>query len=96
MGRVPQPVLVVQGERDREVPGRHGELLLEAARKRKNAPAADLVVIDGVNHLFVPAQTGERDEYAALPDRLVSGKVTSTITQWLKDRMDVRPEGARR
>jgi pimeloyl-ACP methyl ester carboxylesterase len=96
MGRIPQPVLVVQGERDREVPGRHGELLLEAARKRKNAPAADLVVIDGVNHLFVPAQTGERDEYAALPDRLVSGKVTSAITQWLKDRMDVRPEGARR
>jgi hypothetical protein len=96
MARIPQPVLVVQGERDREVPGPHGQLLLEAAKKRKNAPAADLVVIEGVNHLFVPAQTGERDEYAALPDRHVSGKVTSAITRWLEDRLDVRPEGARR
>ena len=50
---------------------------LEAlARKRKNAPPVEVVKVPGVNHLLVPATTGEVDEYASLPDKHVSPAVT--------------------
>ena len=37
----------------------------------------------GVNHLLVPATTGEVSEYASLPDRNVSKDVTTAVTAWL-------------
>jgi hypothetical protein len=40
-----------------------------------------------VNHLLVPAVSGEVEEYATLPDRNVSQDVTAGIVQWLRDMM---------
>jgi hypothetical protein len=40
--------------------------------------------IPGVNHLLVPAVTGEFDEYSTLKDRSISPRVISAITDWLK------------
>jgi hypothetical protein len=37
-----------------------------------------------VNHLLVPATTGEVEEYARLTDRHVSPKVTQALVTWLK------------
>ena len=37
----------------------------------------------GVNHLMVPATTGEIGEYATLPDRNVSKEITAAVTRWL-------------
>ena len=96
ISRVEQPILVVQGERDRQVAARHGQLLLDAARGRKKSPAADLVMIEGVNHLFVPATTGDPDEYASLPDKQVSPKVTDALVPWLRDKLHVVAPGAGR
>jgi fermentation-respiration switch protein FrsA (DUF1100 family) len=97
MARVEQPLLIVQAARDRQVPSpRHGELLLEAARGRKKQPDARLLTIDGVNHLFVPAETGDVDEYAALQDKRVSPEVTSALVPWLKEKLRVAPAGAER
>ncbi len=39
----------------------------------------------GVNHLLVPAFTGETSEYATLPDRNVSADVKTAITTWLRN-----------
>jgi hypothetical protein len=36
-----------------------------------------------VNHLLVPAVTGEKSEYGTLPDRHVSKDVTTAVTTWL-------------
>jgi hypothetical protein len=36
-----------------------------------------------VNHLLVPAVTGEKSEYGTLPDRHVSKNVTMAVTNWL-------------
>jgi hypothetical protein len=97
MRDVEQPLLVVQGERDRQVPSpRHGELLLEAAKGRKKQPDATLVTIDGVNHLFVPAETGDVDEYAVLPDRKISPKLAGALVPWLREKLRVAPAGAGR
>jgi hypothetical protein len=97
LGRVEQPVLVVQAERDRQVPSpRHGQLLLDAAKGRKKQPDASLVTIDGVNHLFVPAETGDVDEYALLQDKRLSPKVMDALVPWLKERLHVAVAGAGR
>jgi hypothetical protein len=40
--------------------------------------------VAGVNHLLVPAKTGEVDEYGTLTERQVSAEVTSAIVAWLK------------
>jgi hypothetical protein len=96
MARVPQPVLVIEGERDRQVAARHGEQLIDAARARKKSPACDLVIIAGVNHLLVPATTGETDEYATLADGKVSPRALDALARWLKDNLHVDAAGAGR
>ena len=40
--------------------------------------------VPGVNHLLVPATTGEVDEYASLPDKHVSPAVSAAVVEWLK------------
>jgi hypothetical protein len=97
ISKVEQPLLVVQAERDRQVPApRHGQLLLDAAKGRKKQPDAGLVTIDGVNHLFVPAETGDVDEYALLQDKRVSPALMDALVPWLKDKLHVGAAGAGR
>lgn len=84
MPKVRQPVLVIQGSLDTQVPPHHAARLGELANARKKAPKAEVAVIDGVNHLLVPSTTGEVDEYAQLQDRTISPKVTEKIAGWLK------------
>ena len=78
-----QPLLIVQGGRDTEVEPQNADLLAAAANNRKNAPAAELVKVPDVNHLLVPAVTGETGEYGTLQDKHVSGSVTQAIVTWL-------------
>jgi dipeptidyl aminopeptidase/acylaminoacyl peptidase len=79
---VRQPILFVHGELDRQVPVAHVTQLSELARKGKSR-SIEVVVVRGVNHLLVPATTGEIAEYTSLPDRNVSADVRSSVTGWL-------------
>ena len=54
------------------------------ARARKKAPPVELVHLPGLNHLLVPAETGEVSEYGALPVKTISAAVAKTIVEWLK------------
>ena len=95
--KVEQPIVIVQAERDRQVASpRHGQLLLDAAKGRKKQAGASLVTIEGVNHLFVPAETGDVDEYALLQDKRVSPKVMDALVPWLRDTLHVGAAGAGR
>ena len=76
MPQVRQPLLIVQGGLDTQVEPQNADLLEGLARKRKNAPAVEIVKVPGVNHLLVPATTGEVSEYADLKDKHVSAAVT--------------------
>ncbi|MCX6544874.1 MAG: alpha/beta fold hydrolase [Acidobacteria bacterium] len=89
MRKVPQPILIVQADRDREVMARHGQLLAGMAKARKNNPVSELSVVEGANHLLVPAATGEMDEYASLRDRAVSPGLIAALVGWLKDTLHV-------
>jgi pimeloyl-ACP methyl ester carboxylesterase len=81
---VRQPLLVVQGELDTQVEPLNADRLDTLARARKNAPPPEVLKVPGVNHLLVPATTGEVDEYATLKEKQVSRQVTDAIVTWLK------------
>jgi pimeloyl-ACP methyl ester carboxylesterase len=84
MSRVSQPVLIVQGDLDVQIPPHHADKLGDLARARKKNPGADVLHIPGINHLLVPATTGEVQEYQTLKDRTVSEQVPGAIADWLK------------
>jgi uncharacterized protein len=80
---VRQPMLFVHGELDQQVPVTHVQRISDLAQKQSKSKAVAVVAVRGVNHLLVPATTGEVSEYATLKDRNVSPEVTSAITGWL-------------
>jgi uncharacterized protein len=85
MPRVKQPMLIVHGELDTEIPPPHADKLGELARNRKkDAGPADVVRVPGVNHLLVRATTGDAQEYPVLPEKSVSPEIAAAIVRWLK------------
>jgi dipeptidyl aminopeptidase/acylaminoacyl peptidase len=77
-----QPILFVHGDLDRQVPVAHVTQLSDIARKGRSR-AVDVVTVRGVNHLLVPAITGDVEEYLNLTDRTVSADVRNAVTGWL-------------
>jgi pimeloyl-ACP methyl ester carboxylesterase len=83
MSRVKQPILIVQGGRDTQVFPHHADRLAEIAQARKNAPPVAVKRFPQLNHLLVPAETGEISEYPTLKERTVSTEVANAISEWL-------------
>lgn len=83
MPKVKVPVLVVQGERDRQVVASHGPKLAALAKARKKDPGATLVALAGVNHLFVPATTGAVAEYASLATKDITPEWPKALVAWM-------------
>ena len=81
---VDQPLLVVQGTLDTQVPPDNADKLAALANARKKSPTTEVVKVAGVNHLLVPATTGEVDEYARLGNVQVSPQVGTALSAWLK------------
>jgi pimeloyl-ACP methyl ester carboxylesterase len=79
---VEQPILILHPELDRQVPMAHADKLAELAKK-SDSKSVEVITVRGVNHLLVPATTGEVGEYGSLADRNVSRDVTKAITDWL-------------
>jgi fermentation-respiration switch protein FrsA (DUF1100 family) len=80
---VRQPLLLVHGALDQQVPVAHVDRLADLARKEGRSPSVDVVTVRGVNHLLVPAVTGHISEYGTLEDRTVSKDLTMAIATWL-------------
>jgi pimeloyl-ACP methyl ester carboxylesterase len=80
---VRQPLLIAHAALDHEVPVADAERLAAIAQKESDSKSVELVIIKGVNHLLVPAVTGEIREYGALQDRNLSADVSSVLTGWL-------------
>lgn len=80
---VPQPIFIVQGMLDMQIPPESADRLEALAKGRKKNRSTDVAKVPGVNHLLVPAATGETDEYGTLPDKKISGAVSGAIAQWL-------------
>ena len=79
-----QPVQIIQGELDTQVQPYHADKLAEFARARRSKADVAVVKVPGVNHLLVPAKTGDVSEYGSLgSDAKVSGQVTSAIAAFM-------------
>ena len=79
-----QPVLIVQGELDTQVQPYHADQLAEFARARRTKAAVEVAKVPGVNHLLVPAKTGDVSEYGMLgTDAKVATQVTSAIAAFM-------------
>jgi pimeloyl-ACP methyl ester carboxylesterase len=83
MSDIDQPLMILHGELDTQVPPANADRLETLARSRRNRPV-DLVKLPGVNHLLVPAATGEVDEYANLKDKRISAAVLEALAGWLR------------
>jgi hypothetical protein len=84
MPGVRQPVLILQGERDTQVPPENADRLAALAAARKNRPTTQTVKLPGINHLLAAAVTGEVDEYATLKEKRISPEVSNALVQWLR------------
>jgi pimeloyl-ACP methyl ester carboxylesterase len=84
MADVKQPLLVVQGLLDTQVLPSNADRLETLARARKKGVPVEVVRVPGINHLLVPATTGEVDEYATLNDKHVSPMVANAVSLWLQ------------
>ena len=92
MRRTRQPLLIVHGELDKEVPLYHADRLAELALARtRRESTVDVTKLTGINHLLARAATGDVDEYSQLPDKQVASEVTSALTTWLSDKLPPRP-----
>lgn len=80
---VERPLLILHGELDQQVPVAHADRLGALAKKVSKSKAIEVVTVKGVNHLLVPATTGEVTEYGTLADRNVSKDVVRSLTDWL-------------
>ena len=82
--RIRQPVLILQGALDQEMPSHHADRLENIAESRtRRGATVDRVQLEGVNHLLTPAETGNVDEYATLADAQVSPAVVEAIVDWV-------------
>ena len=76
------PILVIHGDLDREVPVAHADRLATFARNG-DSKAVELVTVRGMNHILLPAFTGETGEYPVLTDRMISKDLLTTVIAWL-------------
>jgi len=86
-----QPILILQGALDTTIPPDTASYLEQLGRARKvPASATRKVVLAGLNHFFVPARTGEPEEYPTLDAKTISGDATSALALWLKEELPPR------
>ena len=78
-----QPLLIVHGALDKQVPVAHADRLADLARKDSDSKSVEVVIVRGVNHLLIPATTGDVAEYPTLADRVVSKDVSGAVSAWL-------------
>jgi alpha-beta hydrolase superfamily lysophospholipase len=89
IGRVDQPVLIIQGGHDRQVLEHHAHSIaaaLEAAGNQR----AELRVFPRLNHLLLPSETGAFSEYGSLSEQAVGEDLLDTIADWLVKVLAVR------
>lgn len=80
--KVKQPLLILQGELDRQIDQSHATIIANTAREAGNTRVT-LKVFPTLNHLFLPAKTGSFSEYSHLETQRVPDTVIDTLTEWI-------------
>jgi dienelactone hydrolase len=80
--KVRQPILILQGELDRQVTADQAKMLEEAARAAGNKDVT-VRVFPKLNHLFLPSETGAESEYASIKTSALPEDVITALADWL-------------
>jgi dienelactone hydrolase len=80
--KVKQPIFIVQGGLDRQVTPDQAEMLEKAADEAGNK---DVMVrmFPNLNHLFLPARTGDESEYDSIETTSLGDDVLKALGDWL-------------
>jgi pimeloyl-ACP methyl ester carboxylesterase len=81
-----QPILILQGALDREVPASHADKLEAIGRARRKLPASHTTrtMLPNVNHLLIAAEAGDMSERAQLPSRSIDVSAITALAGWLR------------
>ncbi len=80
LAKVHQPILVLNGSLDLQVPAK--ENLAAIRQALKNNPRADIRELPGLNHLLQTAKTGSPAEYGDI-DETIAPSALEQITAWI-------------
>ena len=89
VAKVRQPILILQGEIDRQVTADQAPMIEKAARAAGNKDVT-VRVYPGLNHLFLPAKTGAPAEYTSLSTATIGEDVIKQMGDWLVEKLRVR------
>jgi dipeptidyl aminopeptidase/acylaminoacyl peptidase len=84
--KVRQPILIIQGELDRQVTAEQAAMIERAAREAGNNDVTTRV-FPNLNHLFLPAKTGAVSEYSSLNTNTISDEVMTVMSDWLQQKL---------
>lgn len=87
---VGQPLLIVHGDQNQEIPVAHANRLADLARKKGGPRAVEVVIVPGVNHILVPAAGNEVSEDGLPAEINISKGVTAAISGWLAKTLPAR------
>ena len=89
--RTRQPVLLVHGKLDRQIPVAHADRLAQLleARGRREA-TLEVVRLPGVDHRLLDASAGAINQYNQLLERRISTAVTAALSDWLERTVTAR------
>jgi dienelactone hydrolase len=93
--KVRQPILIVQGELDRQVTADQADMLAKAAMDAGNKDVM-VRVFPKLNHLFLPSKEGDESEYSSLEVTTLSDDVLRAIGDWLQFKLQRSEPGPKR
>lgn len=83
--QVDVPVLALYGSRDLQVPPEQNAVPMRAALSESPSDDTTVRVLDGLNHLFQPADTGLPTEYAQI-DTTMAPAALQAVSDWIRTR----------
>lgn len=83
LSKIQIPTLVLYGSKDTQLEPTTNLAMIEKSLQLAANTNYQLVLLDGLNHLFQSATTGRWDEYASISETL-SPKLLSSIGKWLQ------------
>jgi len=83
--QVDVPVLALYGERDLQVPPDQNVAPIREALRASPSGDATVRVLDGLNHLFQPAETGLPTQYARI-ETTMAPRALETVSSWIQGR----------
>jgi hypothetical protein len=82
--RTRQPILIIHGDADQQIPIHHSDHLASLAETRRRQEATvEVIKLTDINHQLLIVAANPVNEYSQLFDRHVSPEMISSLTDWL-------------